>query len=92
MKLKEWGLMRQKPRGGVKDRRGTRRSSKSSPAVDGDRCEKEVSEEAEAATMECSSNESSMETRDWQVGAGVPSLLADEMAGIVDPTLMEPQK
>ncbi|EMD63908.1 hypothetical protein COCSADRAFT_358501 [Bipolaris sorokiniana ND90Pr] len=91
MKLKEWGLMRHKPRGTVQHRRSRRQRSKSSPAVDNDGWEEQPSGTDETVITNESLPENPLETRDWQIGANLPSLAADEAVDNVEPTFMEPQ-
>lgn len=92
MKLKEWGLMRHKPRGTVQHRRSRRQRSKSSPAVDNDGWEEQPSGTDETVITNESLPENPLETRDWQIGANLPSLAADEAVDNVEPTFMEPQE
>ncbi|XP_014551253.1 hypothetical protein COCVIDRAFT_31184 [Bipolaris victoriae FI3] len=91
MKLKEWGLMRHKPRSTVQRRRGARQRSKSSPAVDNDGWEEQPSGTDETATTNESSPENPLENRGWQIDANLPSLAADEVVDNMEPRFKEPQ-
>ncbi|EMD93105.1 hypothetical protein COCC4DRAFT_75904 [Bipolaris maydis ATCC 48331] len=91
MKLKEWGLMRHKPRGIVQRRREARHRSKSSPVIDNDGWEEQPGGTDETVATSQSSPENSLETRGWPIGTNLPSLAADEAVDNAEPAFIEPQ-
>jgi hypothetical protein len=85
MKLKEWGLMRHKPRRATKDRREVRSTSRRSPEEEA--CDRHSSATPEPMSIDVISREHCTKTGGWQVVADLPTMVAG--AGMVaEPTFM----
>lgn len=88
MKLKEWGLMRHKPRGTTKHRREARQRSEGGPA-DRDGRDNELSMTTEDDAAGSTPREHCTQTSSWQTVADMPTLVADKTGEIAEPTFME---
>jgi hypothetical protein len=93
MKLKEWGLMRHKPRRTTKERREVRSVSICS-AENNESCDYDSSATPEPMSVDVTSREHCTKIGGWQVVADLPTMVA---AGTVaEPTFMgllsQPQK
>ena len=87
MKLKEWGIMRHKPRRTTKQRREARLPSEQSPDEHAQR-DDESSESAEPISIEPTPREDCTRTGGWQVVASLPTLIADEAGTVAEPTFL----
>ncbi|KAG9187614.1 hypothetical protein G6011_05485 [Alternaria panax] len=87
MKLKEWGIMRHKPRRVPKQRREARLQSEQSSAELVQRND-EPAEPAEPITIEPESREPCTGTGGWQVMASLPTLIADGAGTVAEPTFL----
>ena len=88
MKLKEWGLMRHKPRGTIKHRREARQRSAGSPA-DCDGRSNELNTITEDGLAISTRQEHCTQSGSWQVVADLPTLGADKTGEVAEPTFME---
>jgi hypothetical protein len=84
MKLKEWGLMRHKPRRTMKDRPEVRSTSRRSPE------ENDASEQSsvtpEPVSIDASSQEHCTKIGGWQLVADLPTMVAGDT--VAEPTFM----
>jgi hypothetical protein len=87
MKLKEWGIMRHKPRRTTKQRRETRSPSEQSPDEPAQRGDESV-EVTEPIAIETDSREHCTRTGGWQIVASLPTLIADEAGTVAEPTFL----
>ncbi|USP77906.1 hypothetical protein yc1106_05180 [Curvularia clavata] len=87
MKLKEWGLMRHRPRGSAGDRRERGKRSKSLMIVDENGREEESAGMVEAADMNDSPKDRVEETEEWQIDAALPSLGTDEISDVMESSM-----
>ncbi|KAL1796794.1 hypothetical protein ACET3X_005334 [Alternaria dauci] len=87
MKLKEWGIMRHKPRRAHKQRREARLPSEQSS--DGTvQCNDGSVEPAEDITIEPERTEHCARTGSWQLEASLPTVIADGAGTVAEPTFL----
>ncbi|KAI4637363.1 hypothetical protein J4E83_000179 [Alternaria metachromatica] len=87
MRLKEWGIMRHKPRRATKSRHKARLSSEQSSDGNAGN-DNESSEFAEPISIDSASREHCTKTGGWQVVASLPTLIADEAGTVAEPTFL----
>ena len=87
MRLKEWGIMRHKPRRATKSRHKARLPSEQSSDGNAGN-DNESSEFAEPISTDSTSREHCTKTGGWQVVASLPTLIADEAGTVAQPTFL----
>jgi hypothetical protein len=87
MRLKEWGIMRHKPRRATKKRHEVKLPSDQSSDSNTGRGNT-PSESAEPMSIDSGSREHCTKTGGWQVVASLPTLVADTAGTVAEPTFL----